>query len=83
MGGIWGDMEPMERAGTLGPTWDPRAARSIGSISPISPPYPHTTYIYLYVYLWTFKHTIVCIYLMYLFINPPILQRSLRARCVA
>ena len=33
----------MERAGTLGPIWDPRAARSIGSISPLShhiPPDP-------------------------------------------
>ena len=40
-GGIWGDMEPMERAGTLGPIWDPRAARSIGSISPHIPPRSH------------------------------------------
>ena len=45
----YGDMEPMERAGTLGPTWVPRAARSIGSISPRIPPYPPTTYIYLYI----------------------------------
>ena len=57
----YGDMEPMERAGTLGPTWDPRAARSIGSISPHIPPISPTTYIYLYVYLWINEHIIVCI----------------------
>ena len=30
----YGPMGPMERAGTLGPIWDPRAARSMGPMGP-------------------------------------------------
>ena len=48
----YGPMGPMERAGTLGPIWDPRAARSIGSISPRIPPYPpQHIYTCIYVYV--------------------------------
>ena len=45
MGGIWGDMEPMERAGTLGPTCRHRGRALHGA----SPPPPSPT-IYIFVF---------------------------------